>query len=205
MLLTSRIRSTGRMSPTYERATKRREELPCKLRENSAARDVTNTQQPAPNPPSPELRQITDDELVRLRGLLAAVPALETQFSGFAKLVERLYDDLVTQKCAKRLSWKEMARYLSEWGHPVTTHAVLSAGESAQKACSSAATWTGQAPRSSCRTRFVRSQYRAAGSTASARTRPDSGRWRRCDRSTGICDSGADAHPDVELREHRIA
>jgi hypothetical protein len=95
--------------------------------ENSAARDVTNTQQPAANPPSPELRQITDDELVRLRGLLAAVPARETQFSGIAKLVEQLYDDLVTQKCAKRLSWKEMARYLSEWGHPVTTRTLYSA------------------------------------------------------------------------------
>ena len=95
--------------------------------ESSAARDVTNTQQPAPNLPSPELRQITDDELVRLRGLLAAVPARETQFSGIAKLVEQLYDDLVTQKCAKRLSWKEMARYLSEWGHPVTTRTLYSA------------------------------------------------------------------------------
>jgi hypothetical protein len=95
--------------------------------ETSAARDVTNTQQPAANPPSPELRQITDDELVRLRGLLAAVPARETQFSGIAKLVEQLYDDLVTQKCAKRLSWKEMARYLSEWGHPVTTRTLYSA------------------------------------------------------------------------------
>jgi hypothetical protein len=95
--------------------------------ENSAARDVTNTQQPAPNPPSPELRQITDDELIRLRGLLAAVPARETQFSGIAKLIEQLYDDLVTQKCAKRLSWKDMARYLSEWGHPVTTRTLYSA------------------------------------------------------------------------------